>query len=208
MKVLKQLIISSLVLLPFLAFSQSRIALDFRVSPDYTYRSWQSKGEYQTKYNADEMGDITGHLSLNLNTKLSSKIWLRTGFQLSKLSYKGTLTHVTEEVRQEPNGKLTTWSIASYYVRVDKHQLQYSFLAVPVTCRFLFSDRKISPYLELGIAPNFHIGGKTTHYVSQESLEVASSATKFSLWAYGDWAYNSKSMNHSTPFFNPQPNTN
>jgi hypothetical protein len=208
MKILKQLIISCLVLLPFFAFSQKRFAIDVRVSPDYTYRVMKSSGDpdsdrYKTYYDTDETSSINGHLGLNAHFKLASKIWLRTGLQLSKIGYSGVLKNVAVNVSQEKDGKLTRFPSTAVIVRVEKRKLDYIFLNIPVACSFLFSEGRIAPYIELGIAPTFHIGGNETYIVGQEQLVLSSSANTFSLFVNGGLGVQFRANASLNLFFQP-----
>lgn len=56
---------------------------------------------------------------------------------------------------------------------------------MPIGCHYLFSDGKISPFIELGVAPTFHIGGNNTYFAIQQELKVPSQANSFSLFLKG-----------------------
>jgi hypothetical protein len=208
MRVSKQLIIASFALLPILAFSQKRFAFDVRVSPDYTYRVMTSSGDpdsdrYKTYFDTDETSSVNGHIGVNVNIKLSSKIWLRTGLQLSKIVYSGVLKNVAQYVSQEKDGKLTTSSGTSVVIRVEERKLDYVFLNIPIACRFLFSESRIAPYVELGIAPAFHIGGNETYIVGKEQLVLPSYANSFSLFVNGGLGIQFKANASLNLFFQP-----
>jgi Outer membrane protein beta-barrel domain len=198
----KKLIISSLALLPFFAFSQNR-TIDFRISPDYTYRVIQAKGtnSYKTAYDTDETGKINGHVGLNVSFPLTSKIGLRTGLQFSKIGYNGILKNIVENVLQDKDGKLTTDLRASVTTaRATEHKFQYTFVNMPIACRFVLSNSKISPYLELGIVPTLSIGNTYTVVVGQQRLETTNNKAMFSFLLHGGLGIQYK-INEALNFF-------
>jgi hypothetical protein len=172
---LKQFIVYCLVLLPIFAFSQKRFALDVRVSPDYTYRVMTSSGDPDSdRY----------------------KTYYDT-------DYSGILKNVAQYVSQEKDGKLTTSAGTAVVVRVEERKLDYVFLNIPIACRFLFSEGRIAPYIELGIAPTFHIGGNETLIVGKEQLTVPSYANNFSLFVNCGLGIQFKANESLNLFFQP-----
>jgi hypothetical protein len=76
-------------------------------------------------------------------------------------------------------------------------------LNIPIACRFLFSEGRIAPYIELGIAPTFHIGGNETLIVGKEQLTVPSYANNFSLFVNCGLGIQFKANESLNLFFQP-----
>ena len=192
------------LLLPIWAFSQKNNAFDVRISPDFTYRVWIKKGTI-TDIGIDEKGKTGWHISLNYNRRLAPKLWLLTGLQGSRMGYSGNFRagNSSQSIYVDDEGKLTTFPGAKKTVKVEKYELEYTFLALPITCRYLFSNGKISPFIELGVAPAFHIGGESTYFAIQQELKVPSDANAFSIFLRGSWGLQFKINETLNVIFQP-----
>jgi hypothetical protein len=207
MRISKQLIIASFALLPILAFSQKRFAFDVRVSPDYTFRYIRSQNDNfvnfpKSYYDESEVGKFNGHVGINVTTELPSRIGFRIGLQFSKMGYSGTGRNGFHNAGRDKQGNLTVTDIQQSLV-IDGHTTDYTFLNLPFACRFVFFKGSVSPYIELGIMPSYHIGGSTVYTLEKQQLTIKSDYPNLSLFAHGALGLRFKATESLQFFFQP-----
>ena len=158
--------ISFLVLVfPFPAFSQTNASIDLVAGLEYSYRSLStsSKDEIVAGIlegrNDKESGKLNWRAGFNYNRRLSNRFHLKSGLRLASVGYNGE--------------KRTGLRYASEFVTPDlwvpdpslPHEVQfiydYWFIEIPIAGRFEFTNRKIAPFLELGIAPSVYVTTRT-----------------------------------------------
>lgn len=159
-------VISFLILsFPFLAFGQTNSSVDFVTGMEYSYRglSTSSKDEIvigiMENRNDKETGKLNWRAGFNYNRRLSNRFHLKTGIRLASVGYEGEkktgLRYASEFVTPElwvPDPSLP-------------HEVQfiydYWFVEIPLVGRFECTNKKIAPFLELGIAPAVYVTTRT-----------------------------------------------
>jgi len=162
---MKALIPFLLLTVPFVSFGQTNSTLDLVAGLEYSYRglSTSSKDEIvigiMEKRNDKETGKLNWRAGFNYNRRLSNRFHLKTGIRLASVGYKGE--------------KKTGLRYASEFVTPDlwvpdpslPHEVQfiydYWFVEIPLVGRYELTNKKIAPFLELGIAPSAYVTTRT-----------------------------------------------
>jgi Outer membrane protein beta-barrel domain len=215
---MKNLILFCFLTLPFLAFSQSRSSLDYMISPDITYRILSYDGsekqgiDIKRRNDSAEVSKIGAHVGVGYNVKLSSKIWLKMGLQVSSMGYKRSTK--TQWGSQNNNGTFdpNLPGEPKFSNTIDWYYGVYYF-NLPVIARYEFNENKLSPYFELGLVPSYAVERYTnTIYGSQESKMLDESTNKFAVmlhWGVGvNFKLNEKWKIYFQPTIRYQLNSN
>jgi hypothetical protein len=157
---MKNLILFCFLTYPFLVFSQSRSSIDYVISPDFTYRIQQYEGTDFVKTvkelnDKNDLAKIGGHFGIGYNQKLTSKLWLKLGFQISNMGYRRA-KQIAMWGNNNNNGVFDTTATLSNSI---ESSYNFNLIHLPIVLRYQFSERKFSPYFEIGVVPSYLIEG-------------------------------------------------
>jgi Outer membrane protein beta-barrel domain len=172
---MKNVILLSLILLPFLMFSQSRSSIDFIVSPDITYRifnTFEGDNTFKRIYDSLENANLGIHLGINYNHRISKKMYLSGGVHYSKMGYHIKKDNLIwgSEIDSTGSGIITIDPTLSHSV---KFSYDYFLISFPIELRYLVSNNTFSPYFKVGIAPayNFYRRTKSTFDIGEDRIQ-------------------------------------
>ena len=161
---MKKLFLFCLLSLPFFSIAQSNSSVDIMLSPDVTYRTTFYNGSDLTlqsikrTYDSLELSQMGFHAGVNYNKKIASKLYLKTGLQVSKFGYKYELKNLVDNSQIDPaTGILLTTTV----LISTELSHNYYYLNVPIALRYEFSESKFYPYVELGAVPSYLLSGNS-----------------------------------------------
>jgi len=140
---MKNTIFAILILFPIILSSQINSSIDFIAGIDYNFRTLNTNDDSETvakimNYRKDETGRLNWRIGLNYNKKLTTKIFLKSGLRLASVGYAMF------------DSKNSNW--------LEIHSTSdYWYLEIPITGRYEFSNKKLSFFFELGLAPNIYL---------------------------------------------------
>jgi Outer membrane protein beta-barrel domain len=166
---MKNLILLSLIMLPFLMFSQSRSSIDFMFSPDFTYRTFKVPNDdkfIKRLYDSIEKPNLGFHFGLNYSRKIAKKVYLSGGLQFSTAGYHTQLNDLVFPDDINSNGPVTniTHSVKLSY--------DYYLINLPVELQYLFSENKFSPYFKIGLSPTYNMYRRTKTVLDMEEPRI------------------------------------
>ena len=161
---MKRLMISLLLCLPVLLFSQSK--LEVLGSLDLTYRTFGNSGIVQSA-RSSEKGKLNTHFGINYYQKLKPKLWLKIGVGFASLGYKTKKTDLIF------GNDITGQGIIDPLLQgidnpVSQFIYNYHFLEIPFSLHYDFSEKKIKPFIEFGFVPMYYLQSVTTHKLGGE----------------------------------------
>jgi hypothetical protein len=152
-----------LILIPTIASSQINSSVDFIFGIESSYRTLKTSSDEAIVHTilqgreSRELSKLNWRLGFNYNKRLSSKFVLKSGLRLASVGYKDAKQiDLRWPSEISPNGYMKDPSLP--------HELQlvsdYLFVEIPLAARFEFNNKKVSPFLEMGVAPSIYITTK------------------------------------------------
>ena len=153
-----------LVIIPSLTFGQMNSSIDFIFGIESSFRTLKNTSDDDIVQsiikgrNERELNNINWRFGFNYNKRLSPKFVLKTGIRLASVGYKDAKKiDLRWPSEIGPNGYMFDPSLP--------HSLQlsrdYWFIEIPVAARFEFSNKKFSPFIELGVSPSVYLTTRT-----------------------------------------------
>ena len=164
------------LLLPLFCFSQAKSSIDILGGIEYSHRLLiYSKSDIVESALADlhkgESGKLNWRAGFNYNRRLHKKFYLKTGLRIASVGFKGADESDLRWGSQhdgmggfDPNPDL---------VPQVQYAYDYLFLEVPIIGRIEFNEKKLAPFLELGVSPHM--------YLSKNVRAVANSSEPFGI---------------------------
>ena len=154
---MKSLFTYLLICLPLFIFSQSQI--EFGESINYSYRTLINEDNVSIT-RADELGKLNTHFSISYSQRLKEKIWIKLGLGFSSQGYK---TSKDENIRpgSQHDGMGGFDPTLPSEFRSIQFKFNYQFLEIPVALRYEFSQKKWSPFFELGLTTSYYLQSVT-----------------------------------------------
>ena len=182
---MKKFLLFYLISLPIFAAAQSNSSVDIMLSPDVTYRVRFYNGNdemlkyIKARYDILELSQFGFHAGVNYNKKLTSKLHLKTGLQVSRFGYKYEIKELLFEnqIDTKTGGLLPEAVVTSIELSQN-----YYYLNVPIALRYEFSESKFSPYIELGAVPSYLFSGNSK-MVSSDGTSSQTQLTVYSRFA-------------------------
>jgi len=158
---MKKMLSFLMLALPLVVSCQSNSSIDLVAGLEYSYRSLSTSNTNQNvvytleSRNIRELAKPNWRAGFNYNRRQSNKFHLKTGIRLASVGHKD----------KKQTGLRYAHEFVAPGVWVPDpslpHEVQfirdYWFIEIPLVGRFEFSDRKIAPFLELGVAPSVYI---------------------------------------------------
>ena len=203
---MKKFLLFCLISLPIFAAAQSNSSVDIMLSPDVTYRTRQYETPeiygFTTKLiDSVEKPQLSYHVGVNFNRRLTSKIHFKTGVQIAKLSYTILNTNITWG-NQNNNGNFQPSADPEGLVSVRS----LTYVNVPIAVRYEFSDKKIAPFVELGFVPMYSVANNVKT-VDRNGADVfdkpLSNFTNFAVMLHWSLGLNYRINDEWQAFFQP-----
>ncbi len=139
---------------PYAGMAQHDSSIDIIGSVDYGYRylkTSNSDQQYQdiiNTVNEIEIGSVNWRAGFNYNHQLARSFYIKSGLRFAQTGYKTKRRNLVW-----PDG-----------MTVNESQLffDYLFIEIPIVGRWEFNQKKLSPFVELGVAPSIFLTYKTT----------------------------------------------
>lgn len=137
--------------------AQSRFLFDAQMGVHQSAFAHQSP--YQEKYIPN-----TGiRLGVHFNQRIGNRIWLRSGFRFSDLGCKTEKKNLIWGTQIDPDTGIPRPDTSGLPQEVQSFfNMRYG--EIPILARYIFSNKKLSFYTELGLSSNFYLH---TKYVSK-----------------------------------------
>lgn len=160
---MKYNLIAILTLLPFLVFSQINLSVDLVTGIEYSYRSLRTSRVDPIVISIldgrnVETGKSNWRFGLNYNKRISAKFFLKTGLRLASIGYKGE-----KKIGLRWGSEITSMGWIPDPSLAHEIQLihDYLFIELPIVGRYEFKGKKLSPFIELGVAPSYYLTTRT-----------------------------------------------
>lgn len=172
---MKKLAIIVLSALPVVLSAQSKVSIDvlgsFEVSNRFLHNS--SDDEFVIgifdKRELEESSKTNYRTGLNVNVRMSEKLWLKSGFRFASVGYKSKTQY--DLVYPDEYDPVTGEPIFQPSLpREVRYTYNYWFLELPVMARWIFSPKKFVPYAELGFSGIYYLTTRTRYTTETEDL--------------------------------------
>ena len=131
-------------------------SFDFIGGIDYGYRNLSAPSESSsvTFRDDNELGKINYRIGLNLNQKITEKIFFKTGVRFVITGYK--------ERKMDFPGVDVISDINTPVFPGGEGQIfrNFSFIELPIIVRYEFSKKKFTPFMELGVSPALYLSNR------------------------------------------------
>lgn len=151
---MKQLIFLFTLSLPFFAQAQFKASADFVSGIDYSYRRLNPDNSNSIisiaeSRNKTEIPRLGMRIGANLNFKLSSKLFLKTGLRYVSNGYSTKKRSLQFESQYDPvTGQIIT---DPTLIQTIEYKTNYRFVEIPLSLRYVFRDKKFSYFVESGL---------------------------------------------------------
>lgn len=153
------------VMFPIFAFCQTAPSIDFITGIEYSYRFLKSTEPNVinipdiVEIRKDETGKLNWRAGFNYNQPLANNLYLKTGLRLASIGYKGENNTDIQWPSENSGG---TWVPDPSLPREVQLIWDYLFLEVPIAARWEMGAKKLTPFIELGVAPTLLLTTRTT----------------------------------------------
>jgi len=158
-------IILFFLIIPLFAIGQMNSSIDFVFGIENSYRSLKYSSHESipidiiSQRNDAEEGKNNWRIGFNYNKRLANKFYLKSGIRLASVGYKGG---VKDDLRWPseigPNGYMPDPSLPKQIQQI----YDYRFLEIPIIGRYEFSNKRFTPFIELGISPSYYLTTRIT----------------------------------------------
>ncbi len=161
-------ILTALFFLPLLVFSQINTSLDFVGGVDFTYRNMTTVKNASFSdslivriFDENETGKINFRFGFNFNKRISKNIFFKTGLRFASLGYQRK--YDVNELRwgNQQTGGVFDPNIPGEGATISKLIYNYLFFEVPLIARYEFSQKKFTPFVELGVSPSIFLKSRS-----------------------------------------------
>ena len=153
-----------LLLLPGFLLGQFDRSLDLTVGADYTHRHLRAGDDDPTlaktiqNRNDGELGKYNWHLGVHYNRRVSGRLFLKTGLQLASVGYRDERLTDLRWGSEYTDGKWIKDPSLPHELEVRRN---YWFVEVPLVARYAITSGRLTPYVELGVAPSLYLNSRT-----------------------------------------------
>ena len=149
---MKNLLLVIMLCLPLFLFSQSQ--LEFVGSLNVSGSAYGWDGIAGNIRNSDK-AKLNHHFNISYNHALQEKLWLKIGLGFSSMGYK------TEKIELIFGNQIDSMGNFDPNIPGEFESAQfkynYHFLEIPIALRYEFSQKKLKPFLELGISTQYYL---------------------------------------------------
>jgi len=159
------LVLSLLILLPFLVVSQINSSIDFIAGLDYSYRNLSTSSDdaivlgILENRDEKESGKTNWRFGLNYNRKLTNNIFFKTGLRLASVGFEGEKKTELRWGSELVGGMFEPDPNLPREVQIIN---DYWFLEIPVGIRYEIIHKKLIPFFELGVSPSIYLTTRVT----------------------------------------------
>lgn len=148
-------------LLPTISFAQFQSSIDFIGSVAYSYRNLTTTSttpivvEILKKREDTEVGKLNWRVGFNYNQQLFKRIHLKSGIRLASVGFKGE--NRTGLMWASEHDGMGGFIPNPNLIHEMQHIPDFWFLELPIVGRFEFTDKQLTPFVELGISPTIYL---------------------------------------------------
>jgi len=171
-------IFSVCIFLPFLILAQGNSSFDLVGGIDYSFRQLSSDSEEQIvevilDQREREEAKVNWRAGFNYNQQLTTKTFLKSGVRLASVGYRDQkLTGLMWGSEHDGTGGWTPDPSLPHEIQLS---FNYLFVEIPIAFRYELGDKKVSPFVEAGIAPMVYM---TTNTKRVTDIDVNNSFTR------------------------------
>ncbi len=172
------LIYLTLFFFPLLSFSQINTSLDLVGSIDFAYRNINlsdTPGPQTSividQRNSRESGRLNWRFGFNFNKKITGNLFFKSGLRLANIGYKSnqdSLRWGSQQVGGVFDPRIPSGAPSG----TSQFFYNYLFIEIPLAARFEFSQKKLAPFAEIGIAPSLYLKSRNKILVNGKSQNV------------------------------------
>ena len=172
------LVLSLLILLPFLGVSQINSSIDFLAGLDYSYRNLSTSSDdalvlgILENREVGESGKINWRFGVNYNRNLTSKLFFKTGLRLASVGFAG---EKKTDLRWGSELIGGGFELDPDLPREVQNINDYWFLEIPIGIRYEICQKKLTPFIELGVSPSIYL---TTRVATKTDIGDSSTFDK------------------------------
>lgn len=165
---MKNLLLTLFFCLPLFLMAQSNSKIELLGSLDYTYRHHSNSGIVQS-VNSSEKGKLNYHFQFSYQQKLKERLWLKLGLGLASTGYKSKVSDFMFGSQHNGQGGFDPLLSSGETIQT---KYTYQFLSIPIALRFDFSQKKLKPFVEIGLNTNYYLQSITSFFVSGDKSDV------------------------------------
>ncbi len=162
------IIFLSLFLLPLFCISQINTSIDFVGGIDYSYRNMKtvknssfSDSLIVRLFDEDEIGKTNFRIGFNFNKRISKNTFFKTGIRFVSTGYQRKYDANEFRWGNQQTGGVFNPDLPGDLPTLSKLIYNYTFIEIPLVVRYEFSQKKFTPFVELGVAPSLFLKGRT-----------------------------------------------
>lgn len=159
---MKNLLLLLFFCFPLFLLAQSNSKLEILSSLDYSYRQHSNSGIVQS-VRSSEKGKLNYHFDLNYHQKLKERLWLKIGLQFASNGYQSDERDLMFGNQHNGQGGFDP-TLSSGETIQSKNN--YQFLGIPIALRYDFSQKKLKPFVELGLNTRYYLRTITSFYIN------------------------------------------
>ena len=162
-------------------FGQSKHSIDLLYGLEYS----DIRHNYQNVHpdflqdvkgrNALTHGLVNYRFGLNYNVKIIDKFYLKSGLRFFRTGYSSGKSDVVWAVPDPTQNQIQEVEYIS----------KYYYLELPIIGRYQFVEKRLTPFIEIGLAPSYYIGSRgkkiTDLYTVENKIGVDRSFNKLQL---------------------------
>lgn len=164
---MKNLLLTLFLCLPLFLFAQSNSKLEVLGSLDYSYRHHANSGIVQS-VSASNKGKLNYHFQLNYNQKLKERLWLKIGLGLASTGYKTDLLELRFGSQHDGQGGFDPFLSSDETIQT---KYTHQFLTVPIALRVDFLEKKLKPFVEIGLSTNYYLRSITSIFINGDKSD-------------------------------------
>ncbi|MFK8005221.1 MAG: outer membrane beta-barrel protein [Saprospiraceae bacterium] len=159
---MKNLLLPLFLCLPLFLLAQSNSKIELLGSLDYSYRHHGNSGIVQS-VRSSEKGKLNYHFQLNYHQKLKEKIWLKIGLGLASAGYNSEIIELRYGSQHDGQGGFNPVLTSDENIQT---KYTYQFLVIPIALRYDFLQKKLKPFVEIGLNTNYYLRSITSSFTN------------------------------------------
>ena len=167
---MKMIVVFLAICFPSLLLSQSNAKLELIGSLDYSYRNHSNSGTVQS-VRSSEIGKLNYHFDINYHQKLKEKLWLKIGLGFASMGYKTKNKEIIGG--HDGQGGFDPFLSTGIFLQ---SKYNYHFLKIPIALRYEFLQKKIKPFVEIGLTTKYYL--QSVYSFFKNGDEVGSSKAR------------------------------
>lgn len=150
---------------PLFLFSQSNSKLELLGSIDLSYRNFGNSGLVQS-VRSEEIPKLNFHFDITYNQRLKEKIWLKIGLGFASMGSKSKKKELIGGL--DSQGNFDPFLLTGEFFQ---SKYSYHFLEIPIAFRYEFSQKKIKPFIEVGLVTKYYLQSMGKFFKNENQID-------------------------------------